>query len=471
MSLAAVPSRWHQSRLHGVKSLRWSSGAILGALGTIWVVTAALLGILRPDSSQQGVTQVLIVGASAFTTVCVFLMLPRGIGAILSLALVERLGLLWLDLYTDYGVFSSGGDTEGFYSVALKIVGDPSLYSEDVYGSWYSKILAALFSVVGPSRLFAQYTNVLLGMVTLVLIYTSMQCLRLPRRASLTAMAVVSLMPIQASMSSILLRESLVSALVAASVTAFILWMVHPTPLRMVLVITFVSIAGTFHMGVFGLLPGYLLGFLFYDPASGKLSGHALAKPYVWIVTGLSGTYLITNSTTFFEKLRRVDSQEGLFNVAVGSGRGGSAYLPGLEVASLSDFVTVGWAKAAMLVVAPTPNYWRGLGDVISFLLDSTIYIAGVLLILLAFRMRKRATLRFLRTVLVTLTVAGMGAVFVLGVGTGTAGTAMRHRQKVQPVVAVAAAIALTMVEQRSREEPLARGQRRERDHDHEEIQ
>ena len=136
-------------------------------------------------------------------------------------ALVVRLLMLYLD-YSVSGVSvpHSGMDSETFYRIAFSNIGKPE--NLRYYLTNYTVLLTFLFDLMGPQRLFAQFINVLLGMVTLVYLYKSLMLCGIGGRAKRVALWTTALMPQMVIFSAILLRESLIIALTMSSFYFFL---------------------------------------------------------------------------------------------------------------------------------------------------------------------------------------------------------------------------------------------------------
>jgi len=416
-----------------------TSSSLAGTLSVIWVswlVVFGILGITQPEEWLVG----LLLSFHAAVTLLATIAFGSRIGMVLVGGLLFRIALLYLDLYTGVHVFGSGGDTENFFKTALAIYQSPDLLSQELYGGIYPKLCALLFFVVGPSRLFVQYLNVLFAVSSILLTSMSMECFSVDARVKVQIVAIMSFMPINAALSAVFLREAPIAFLVALSILCFSKWLVGGRVIWLALAAVLTLCGSSFHLGVVGLTVGYILAIMTYDPDSGEIR---------WTVGGWLKAIVLTlavvaiaarNPGLFLEKLERASSVESVYGIAMASDAG-SAYLSGVHINSASDFFLWLIPKGVMLLVAPLPWHWRGLNDAASFMLDSLFFLGAMVIIVKALRRtvddRRRPCLRFLSLSLVC-------AILLLGVGTSAAGTALRHRQKLVPVVAVVTALSLS---------------------------
>lgn len=413
-------------------------GGKISLLLVTWAVLVVIGGLFQPAEAAWAV----ILAAYAIFMTSVLIVGTGWMAVALVTGLWLRLVMLVIDIYTDIPVFSSGGDTENFYNTALAVYTNPQLFGSDLYGGVFPQICGALFWLIGPSRLFIQFTNVLLSVVGLMLIGATMQRLGVSASVGKGVLVVCALMPIPASISAIFLRESLIFCLVAASAYAFAGWLRGGPVWDILLSFGFVAAAATLHLGVLGIAGGYGLALLFYDRQRGSVSlsignlirGVPVIALAVIIVTAFPSLFL--------EKLERISSAEDAVAIATAGSVGGSAYLTGVHIDNPLSFALFGGLKAFYLLVSPLPMDWRGINDVVSFTLDGLVYLVAIILIVRCIRPRGS---RYGRRLLWTVVAGALLASLVLGLGTSAAGTAMRHREKVLPVLAVSVGIALSL--------------------------
>jgi hypothetical protein len=361
-------------------------------------------------------------------------MMIRGV---LSWILVGTLGLrlavLYFDLYTGVPIYSSGADTEAFYAYALMFGNDPSLVlNDDLWGEIYPRCLGLLFWLIGPSRVFAQYTNVLLGLSALICVGRAMEYLSIGPSVQNRVTAVIAFLPVPIVLSAILLREAIVVFCVSLSVLALSRWMVQDKAMHVGMAFLALAIAAMFHSGSLGVMAGIVAAVILYNRELGRFTVSVKRIFRLAPVLGGLGLVLVKFPDLFVKKFGGIEGIDDVYAVAEVS-RGGSAYLSGVTVESFGDLIVIAPLKAFYLVFSPMPMDWRGVSDVVMFLVDSVFFIATAVAIV---KLRTLSRGR-MKAAAVAAALAIVGAALVFGLGTGAAGTAVRHRDKLVPLCAV----------------------------------
>ena len=109
-------------------------------------------------------------------------------------AFFVRLVLMFIDLELFRLPPHSGDDTEAFHLEGVQIFTDPSTFNDVVRGT-YSKFLGIFYLMFGPERILAQFFNVILGVVAVVILAKTLQRLRLPERYVFGATLVFAFFP------------------------------------------------------------------------------------------------------------------------------------------------------------------------------------------------------------------------------------------------------------------------------------
>lgn len=407
----------------------------LASIGVSFLLVIVVFGLVKPGEDLafsliliHSVIMVLILGANLYP-----------LGLILILGFLLRLLFLYLDLATEISVFSSGQDTENFYQVSALVYEQPSLFREEMYGGVFPKLVGALFWIVGPSRELVQYLNVLLSISSLILMSASAKKLGAKDRNIYVVLLVCAVMPISASISAIFLRESLITFFVAISVFFFCSWLKSGRVINAIGSLIALALGGVFHLGVFGIVLGYVFAFFLFDSSTGRFNFSF--QRLVSMIPILGGFILLISSFSdlFLEKLETVSSTADVLSRASVS-RGGSAYLPGIEINSGFDFLLFGGLKGLLLLVSPPPWVWRGGTDIVAFAFDGLCFFVAICVVVIGFR---RSTQTLQKRILALLMIGVISVALVIGAGTGNSGTAMRHRQKIVPLIAVSVMFAM----------------------------
>lgn len=358
-------------------------------------------------------------------------------------AYVLRLLLLFLD-YSGIPIIHSGADTETFYRIAVNNISRSS--GNHLYLTNYTVFLTYLFKLIGPQRLFAQYINVVLGMYTLAYTYKSLELLNINRKNTLLAMWVLALMPNQVIFSGILLRESIMISTFTLSFYYLLRWMKDKTNGSIIFSLLFIVFTSIMHSGMLGVLIGYLFIFVAYDHKTHKIRIRrwtivALPLALIFFIIVTIRTGLTTSYLNFLINPNEISSSEALLNKVNTRGEAGSAYLTWMNPDSVLQMILFLPLRIMHFLFSPLPWYWRGGGDVISFIADSSIFIW---LFWLMYKNGKgdEFTRHYPRKNIHVLMIGVWLSIAMYSYGTGTAGTAMRHRANFFPVFLICAMMA-----------------------------
>lgn len=383
-----------------------------------------------------------LIGIIIISTVglhCAIKAYNRNIVAILIVAYLARLGILFLD-YNGIPIIHSGADSETFYRIAVNNMQLPA--NSHYYLTNYTVLLTYLFKLVGPQKLFVQYINVLLGMTTLVYTYKSLRLLEVGKKGVIIAMWILALMPNQVILSSILLRESIIISTFTISMYYLLKWIREGETLSMVLSLFFIVLSSVMHSGMLGVALGFLIVFASYQRSSGKLKFSkrlivavplALVFIVVLIISGIATSYL-----NFLLNPDNMSSSEALLEMATTeSSDAGSAYLVGVNTDSIPKLLLFLPLKILYFLFSPMPWNWRGIGDIISFVLDSAIILWMFWAIYYPSSKKRPKANPSSRSIVHIIMLGVWISIAMYSLGTSTAGTAMRHRANFIPAILV----------------------------------
>lgn len=397
----------------------------LGLLTEVFILT-----LLKPTIRDFELISVAAVCLHIFyTVICLIVMKDRPRG-ILLVGFTGRCLLLFWDIYAR-GIFmlpNSGADSEMYDHHAVAVSEYSALFAAQINGGLYSKLMGALFMLIGPQRLMAQYINVLLGLSMLMVIYDTLKLLDMSPKTVKKTLHVAALFPNAMILSAIFLREILPAFLVACSVFFLVKWYISGKSLYMWISFLLLGLGGLFHSGVLSLFFGYAFLFILYDThrKTWRFNHKSILAFFVIsAVAILSASFL---GDVLFGKFQGVEAWEDLYTVA-NRRAGDSRYLTGLQIQSPGQIILFGPVKAVFFLFSPLPVNWRGLMDVFTFFFDSMLYLVVVVQVVKWFKRLKSHKPLLIASLLMIAT-----AVFVFGIGVSNAGTAMRHRQKILPI-------------------------------------
>ena len=190
----------------------------------------------------------------------------------LAIGLLLRIALLFFDIYgrNIYSLPNSGADTEMFYSQAIKY-----LSGKSTRNNLFINTLGTLFKFCGVSRVYAQFLLVVCSVVSLVVLAKILVMMKIEHRYAIRTITIIALLPNYAILSSILLRESLITMLVALSVYALAKWMVEKRWYWYFLALLFSIIGALYHSGVVAVTIGLIMIRLIYDNSNSILTSEA----------------------------------------------------------------------------------------------------------------------------------------------------------------------------------------------------
>lgn len=350
---------------------------------------------------------------------------------ILLLGLILRLVILFADTYHWFPVLHSGGDSEMFHNVATK----NQIYEEHVEMTYYSSFLTILYSITHSSRIIAQYFNLLMGISILFIVRKILDILDVDNKLALISLTILACMPNFVIFSGILLREAWVEFFVILSVYFFVRWFVGGNSLNIPLCLGSILLAAVMHSGTLVVIMGYVLAFLSYNPSTGHVQFSGNTVVFIVIATVMI-LILGGNSDIFIGKFNNVESSKDLLSTVNHESEGGSVYLSWIKADSLWMGFLFSPLKMFYFLFSPLPTNWRGFGDIIAFMIDSSFYIFLCWNIARNYRLSNK-----IGSIKLFLLIGLSISVFVFAFGTYTAGTALRHRAKLLPMLTVLYAV------------------------------
>lgn len=349
----------------------------------------------------------------------------------LFIAYVLRVGVMLLDLYTNITIIGSGADSEDFHRNALQYMAQ-GYKGLDEYD--YAYVCGFIYSITDGSRLFAQYLNVGMGMGILFILLKIMKMLYIPLDKQKNVMLLASAMPNLVIFSAILLREAWIEFFLILSLYWFLKWFLKKADLYAIaLSVMSVLLSSWMHAGCIFVAVGYFAAYITYNrkTCSFRLSRSSIVS---LIILGIFAIFFMSYLDVFggkFAGLANMDSEQISTLVEEGAD-GGSLYLTWLPMTfSIIDIAFLP-IRMFYFLFSPIPFDWRGLNDMVAFLIDSSLYIWFF------WRIYKDVPRNCSNKILSKyLLLSIVLAVAVFSVGTVAAGTAMRHRAKIVSIIFV----------------------------------
>ena len=271
--------------------------------------------------------------------------------------------------------------------------------------------------------------NILFHILTSIGIYEILKKLKTRKNIVEILMGIAILSPISLVMRTGIQREAIIILFVTYSLKDFIEYLLKKNSLKMLRAFVFVGLASVFHGGVIFIASGYIIS-LINMKKSQKFSQY-----FLFIVALI--LFLIFKDI-LLEKVGGGDVEAILFaNNRDILKNAGSGYLKNISTTNLGEIVIYLPLFMFYFLYSPTPEMIRGALDVITFTLNSSIFIY---LTIYGYYMyiKIKNKLNFLEKKIVkSLFISLIFTVIVFSIGTRNAGTAMRHRDKVVPILII----------------------------------
>ena len=330
--------------------------------------------------------------------------------------------LLW-DLYgrSIFALPNSGNDSEMFYGMAVSYARNGSSAREGTF----QNMMGRIFSFIGPSRLYGQFIIVLFSLVSLVLFARMLSKLDVPYYNKSFAIWLVALLPNYAILSSVFLRESVISMFITISFWYFVKWMRGDNIITVILAFVFAFTASSFHSGSAAVAIGYMAIILLYDRRNQVFRFRAKNLIPAVILLVIIAFLYINYGEELFGKMQDVNE---ISDIASGESRGNSSYARYVgDSSSLINMIIYTPLRIVFFLFSPFPWQWRGLSDIIAFVFSSMffLYVAWSDIRFLRSKEKKN------RTLVIALTIVAACTVFVFAWGVSNTGTACRHRDKI----------------------------------------
>lgn len=373
---------------------------------------------------------VLVVSLVFFMTTMVKYKDPM-VFTLVSLGYVFRVGLLFWDTYFRhiFNLMHSGADSEMFYRNARNIF--LTGVSLDNLTEFY-QFVALTFHLFGPSRIMAQYTNLLLAMTAILPLISLADRLKLHPSTKHIMLLLAFFVPNFAFVNVILLREVQVMILLSFSFYGFLWWILDKKLWGLALALILPTIAVDIHRGAFAPLIGYMICLALYDRKTKRLriTPRTIFFGIITILSIPTIDYMLDLNLLY--NVETVDDfASDLASPALLSyeQQGGSTFSAEIIQTgnSLADMIINTPIRIVYFALVPMPWYWRGLNDILAFTLSSLPYLGMYTVSFKALRIKGVKPYTGLISISLIIVLASF---FIYGWGVSNSGTAMRHRDK-----------------------------------------
>ena len=393
-------------------------------MGVLWILyfieSFVMCGMRGNDLALSDSIYIVFI---IFDSIVALMMLSRfekifSSSAILGLML-RLFFLFWVEYCSDIFLMpNTGYDEIKFYWNG---------YSHLVTGAsftGYAGLVSILFDLFGASKLFGSFFNVICSIQTMVLFRAAMNMLGFSESAKKKAYIFLCLMPNYALSSSILLRESVIILFTALSFYYFTRWWTGLSNSNFIIAILSTLPAIYYHSGMIAVPAGYFCTILAMNNKKfGKSIQIFNLKTIVLMASAaIMGVMLMNRTGLEIAGAGSISDVVSMSEIRISGGSGYDANLFSND--SALGFVGNSPIHMLYFLLSPLPWQWRGIGDIIAFVMSALIY---GWLFFKAIRVRGNGKNQSLIKAMILIVLFFM---LIFGWGTSNSGTALRHRDK-----------------------------------------
>lgn len=302
-------------------------------------------------------------------------------------------------------------------------------------GAYNYYLLNPLYKIIRVrSAITIEVLNIFFNILTNLNIYSILTRLKIKKNLLILLMFISALSPISLIYRTGILRESIIIMFVSYSVMYFTIFMVNKKGnIEVLKAFIMIGLGSIFHSGVIFIITGYLIALL-----SGKKNQKIFQ--YLVLVLGIIGFILFKD--TLLEKVGGGDIDAIIAaNNYTSLKMAGSGYLQNITTTSLGQIIAYLPLFMFYFLYSPTPDMFRGILDIISFSLNSSIYLYFIFYGWYLYRKIKNKFTLKEKKIIKYLFISVLFTIAVFSIGTRNAGTAIRHRDKIIPLLIVIFAI------------------------------
>lgn len=349
---------------------------------------------------------------------------------ILYLGLILQLGVVIIDhfikafptIILDPRAFERNGWYSYLYDVNI---------GRGKYNYWFINPIYKLLKI--RVAIIFSVINVFFTILTNLNILECLNKLKIDKKLIKNLMIIAVLSPISIIMKAGIQREAIIIIFLSYSLKNFLDYSLKKTFSKMIKSFIFIGIAAVFHSGVIFLSIGYLFFLL-----SGKKS-QTIKQIFIFLIAILGFIFF---KDQLLEKVGGGDINHIIaMNNMEFLKEAGSAYLTSISTNSLLQIIMYLPLFIFYFLYSPTPDMFRGILDIITFVLNSSIFIYLTIGGYYFYKKNNKNLLKIERKILKAIYISLLATTIVFSIGTRNAGTAMRHRDKLIPFLIISFAI------------------------------
>jgi hypothetical protein len=290
--------------------------------------------------------------------------------------------------------------------------------------------MGLILKVFGPQRMVIQFFNTLFFMGASLITFSILKKYNINKNICLVCMGWMLFTPQNIKNTSISNREGFICFFVALSIYFGIKWMEGFGKKYALYMLIPLCLGTMMHSGVVGIALGYICWKAFYDK---KKDAIKIKKSSIFVL-GIAFLFVLILYTTLgsvlFEKFGNLQEMTDITKRAAaysGEETGSTYVIPGGNSTSVMQMIFYSPLRLIYFLLSPMPWYWRGILDIIAFVICSVPHIIIIYCFIL--KIRKIDTSAN-KNIIIILFLMYLGTAFIFGWGVRNAGTAIRHRDK-----------------------------------------
>ena len=292
-------------------------------------------------------------------------------------------------------------------------------------GEYNYLVLNPIYKLIGvrAATVFG-VVNIFANLLTNLNLYTILKKLKLERKVLNFLILISALSPISLIFRSGVLRESIIIMFISYSLKSFIEYVLANNKLELIKSFVYVVLGSIFHGGAIFIGAGYAISLVM---------GKKNQKQYqiLFFIFFVIGFILFKDKLLDSVGGGNVDEMVKLANIYNSMSEAGSGYLKSISTDSLGKIIIYSPLLIFYFLYSPTPEMLRGVLDIATFLLNSSIFILLTIGSIKKYQSIKKYLNLKEKRIIKSLLVSFILTTFVFSVGTRNSGTAIRHRDKV----------------------------------------
>ena len=333
-----------------------------------------------------------------------------------------RILLLYFDLFGKRILVlpQSGADSAMFYDASKNW----ALYGIESKRGFFVYLMRLLFSFIGVNRLYSQFLLMLFSIGAILVFIHIIEKLNTGEKIKKQAVWILCLLPNFALLSSLFLRESIVTFIITLSLYYLLEWMRNGR-IAVFFVSIMISLLGClFHSGCIGITLGYVVCALLYDTEKQiihtSFSGILVAITVALVI----GSLYLNYGDILLSKFLKVETLQDIANTRGGAGSSYVQYVG--DSSNAFSMIIYTMPRIVYFLFSPFPWQWRGQSDIIAFFFSGMYYLLTIKNAIGYLCSHEQKN----REIVICMLMVAFFCTFIFAWGVSNTGTASRHRDK-----------------------------------------